>query len=86
MFYSNYPSLDLHGEYKESARILVNEFINDNIKLKNSKVVIIHGVGNGILKKCVHEELKKNRNVLSFKLDNFNIGTTIVELLVHIDK
>ena len=85
MFYSGLPSLDLHGEYSDSARILVKEFINDNLKLKKYNIVIIHGIGKGILKKCVHQELKKNKHVKSFKLDNFNVGTTIVELYQNID-
>ena len=36
MFYNNIPSIDLHGETRDSARVLVMEFINDNIKLKNA--------------------------------------------------
>ena len=40
----NLPTLDLHGEYKESAIILTDEFINDNIVLKNSKIVVVHGL------------------------------------------
>ena len=31
---NNLPSIDLHGEYVESALILTKEFINDNIILK----------------------------------------------------
>ena len=80
MFYNNLPKLDLHGENKESARILVDEFINDNIKLKNEKVIIIHGIGTGILKNAVHESLKKNKNVSSYKIDFFNEGCTVVEI------
>ena len=81
MQYSNYlPSLDLHGFDRDYARIKINEFINDNYKLKNKKVIIIHGNGTGILKKTTQEVLKKNKLVKSCKIDNFNSGTTIVEL------
>ena len=45
-----YPSIDLHGEYAFSAEVLTKEFIDDNIKLHNSKLCIIHGIGKGILK------------------------------------
>ena len=80
MFYSNIPSIDLHGETRDSARVLVMEFINDNIKLKNEKVLIIHGIGSGALKNEVHKNLKINKKVKSYKLDNFNNGCTVVEL------
>lgn len=82
MFYNNNPQLDLHGETRDSARILVNEFIEDNYKLKHDKLLIIHGIGSGILKKEVHEVLKKNKKVKRYKLDNFNSGCTIVEINV----
>ena len=73
------PTLDLHSEDKVNALILVNEFINDNIKLKNKKIIIIHGKGTGVLKKTVHEYLKKDKRVKYFTLD-INIGQTIVFL------
>ena len=79
---NNYPSIDLHGEYKESALILVKEFINDNIILKNEFIVIIHGIGTDILRKSIHEYLKKDKNVLSYKQDFFNMGSTIVKLKI----
>ena len=41
--YSNLPSLDLHGLDRDYARILINDFIRDNHKMKNYKVIIIHG-------------------------------------------
>ena len=80
---NNYPSIDLHGEYKESALILVKEFINDNIILKNEYIVIIHGIGTDILRKSIHEYLKKDKNVLSYKQDFFNMGSTIVKLKIN---
>lgn len=86
MIRSNIPSLDLHGENRDSARVLVNEFIKDNCKLKNNMIVIVHGIGTGILKKEVHSILKINKNVKKYYLDNFNIGCTIVELYDTIDK
>lgn len=78
--YSNYPSLDLHGIDRDYAKILVKDFINDQMKLKEKNLIIIHGIGTGIVKRAVHEELKSNKNVKEYKLDNFNIGCTIVTL------
>lgn len=79
-YYKNYPSIDLHGETSDISKILVNNFILDNIKLKNKYIIIIHGIGKGIVKKSVHEELKTNKFVKNYKLDNFNSGMTLVEL------
>lgn len=86
MFYNNIPTIDLHGETKDTSRLLVREFINDNYKLKYKKVLIIHGIGEGILKKEVHKILKDNKLVKNFYLDNFNIGCTVVELFDTVDK
>ena len=63
-----------------TSLVLVNEFINDNIKLKNKKIVLIHGKGAGILKKVIHEYLKNDKRVLEYKTDNLNDGITIVTL------
>lgn len=80
ILYKNLPTIDLHGETGDIAAILVKNFVNDNITLKNEKIVVIHGIGKGIVKKAVHNELKNNKNVRGFKLDNFNEGQTIIEL------
>ena len=74
------PSIDLHGCNRVLTKIKVEEFINDNIKLKNKKIVIIHGIGQGIVKDEVFKTLKRNKNVESFKLNGMNIGCTIVNL------
>ena len=78
--YKNLPTLDLHGENKEISTVLINEFIEDNYKMRNKKVIIIHGYGTKILLKNTQEVLKKNRYVENYKLDNFNSGQTIVEI------
>ena len=80
MLYKNLPFIDLHGETSDISVILVKDFIEDNYKLKNKQVIIIHGIGKNILKKAVHQELKTNKLVKSYKQDNFNPGETIVEL------
>ena len=75
-----YPSIDLHGEYAFSAEVLTKEFIDDNIKLKKSKLCIIHGIGKGILKEAVHKVLKKDKRIEKFYIDFMNPGCTIVEI------
>ena len=82
IFTKNLPSLDLHGETRDTARVLINDFIKDNIKLKNDKFVIIHGIGAGILKKETQKVLKNNKNVIEFGIDFMNEGSTIVRIKV----
>jgi DNA mismatch repair protein MutS2 len=79
-FILNLPELDLHGFDRVSALIATEEFINDNIKLQNKRIIIIHGIGNGILKKEIHNYLKKNPKVLTYNLHWNNNGITIVNL------
>lgn len=78
--YSNRPKIDLHGEDRKSAELLVKQFIDDNIKIGNKKVVIIHGIGEGIIKKQVHNLLKKDKRIEKYYIDFFNVGCTIVEI------
>ena len=80
IFIDNLPKLDLHGLDRETAKVLVNDFIRDNIKMKNEVIVIIHGIGTGIVRKTVNETLKKNKNVLEFKSFYNNLGSTIVKI------
>ncbi|MBQ9014051.1 MAG: Smr/MutS family protein [Bacilli bacterium] len=78
IFINNLPTLDLHGEIKDSARVLIKEFIYDNYVMKNKKVVIIHGIGKGKIKEEVINNLKNNKMVLSFHLNRYNSGCTVV--------
>lgn len=80
--FSNSPTLDLHGESSDYARFAINDFINDNYKLKNEYIVIIHGKGSGILKKTTQEVLRSNKLVEEYKIDNFNDGQTVVKLRI----
>ena len=78
--YSNLPRLDLHGCDREYAIFLTNNFLNDYYKIGASRVVIIHGKGTGIIRKCVFDLLKTSKIVDSFSLNMFNDGETIVDL------
>lgn len=74
------PTIDVHGYNRDMIRCVLNEFIRDNMKLKNKKIIIIHGKGNGILKEEIHNLLKCDKRVSRYYLDGFNIGETIIEL------
>ena len=80
IFLIGYPKIDLHGYDRESARVATDDFINENLILKNDTIIIIHGIGSGIVKTSVHETLKQNKQVIEYKTDNFNPGCTIVHL------
>ena len=80
IFIDSLPTLDLHGEIRDSARVLIKEFILDNLTLKNYKLVIIHGVGSGIIKDEVVKVLKRDKKVESFHLNKYNPGCTLVYL------
>lgn len=74
------PKLDLHGEEVLMVYPLVKEFVDYNYQLNNKELLIIHGKSTNILTKEVHNVLKELNNVKEFKLDNWNIGETIVIL------
>lgn len=80
IFIDSFPKLDLHGENSETARVLINDFIRDNVVQKNNLLCIVHGVGSGILRKTTKETLSKHRKVLDFKTYYYNQGCTIVEI------
>jgi len=82
IFLNRYPTIDLHGFDKDSARVAVNDFVDENVFLKQEMIVIIHGIGTGIVKKEVHDTLRVNKKVIEYKTDNFNSGCTIVKLKI----
>ena len=80
IFTKNLPTLDLHGYDRYTASVAVNDFVSENLKLKNKDIAIIHGVGTGIIRKAVTDTLKNNKLVSEYKLHSFNIGMTLVKL------
>lgn len=79
-FLYHLPHIDLHGESKDIAIFLLNEFINDNKLIKNYQLVIIHGIGQKILSQAVREYLKTDPRIKNYELDPVNEGITIVYL------
>ena len=74
------PTLDLHGESSDIARVLIHSFIKENVKLKREFIAIVHGKGTGILRNTTKEVLMHNKCVEEFKLYWFNDGMTVVKL------
>lgn len=77
---SKTPVLDLHNEIESMVEALVNQFIKDNVLMRNEVVLIIHGKSGHIVRNETHRVLKNNKYVKSYKLDNWNLGQTIIEL------
>ena len=84
MILSNTPKLDLHGFDRDYAKMLIEEFISDNYKMKNYQVLIVHVNGTGTLRKTTQETLRQNKYVEEYKIDNFNSGCTIVKIKTKI--
>ena len=82
MITSKTPRLDLHGEISAMVEVLIEEFIKDNVILKNEYIIIIHGKSSNILSNEVYRVLKNNSKVLEYKRDNLNLGQTIVKLKI----
>ena len=77
------PSIDLHGYPREMIYVLVDDFINENIKLGKNKILVIHGKGTGVLRKAISNMLKKHPHVKSYRLGVYGEGgdgVTIVEI------
>lgn len=79
-FLYNVDSLDIHGLDRHSAVVMIKSFIDDMKRINKKKFLIVHGHGEGILKKATLDYLKTDKRVLEYKLDMFNDGETIVYL------
>ena len=80
---SKSPKIDVHGETYDSVSLILSQFVDDNYKLGNKYIRIIHGKGEGILKSRIHELLKTNKKVSNYYLNNWNIGETIIVLNIE---
>ena len=77
------PEIMIRHQTLDIAMYNVENFINDAILNNVKDIKIIHGRSGGILRKAVHEYLKHNKNVESFRLGGYyegNNGVTLVKL------
>lgn len=79
-FLVNLPTLDVHGYTSDTVIWKVSDFINDNLIMGKDKIVIVHGIGLGILKKEINTYFKKDKRIKKLYGDPFNLGITILEL------
>ncbi|MEX0905470.1 MAG: endonuclease MutS2 [Balneolaceae bacterium] len=77
------PRLDLRGKRGDDAVKELTHYLDNAVARGLGRVEIIHGKGEGILHKLVHESLKERKEVASFDIAPFEgggSGCTIVEL------
>ena len=75
--------LDIRGLETLEAESVVENYLDAAQRSKLGTVTIIHGKGTGALRAAVHQMLKKNKAVKSFRLGRYGegeAGVTVVEL------
>ena len=77
------PEINVIGMNIEEANFVIDKFLDDCALSKLETVRIIHGKGTGKLKNGIHQFLKNNSHVKSFRLGTFGegeMGVTVVTL------
>lgn len=76
-------SINLIGKNLDDARMEMEKYLDDAYLAGLKSVTVVHGRGEGILKKGLRDALKHNRSVKSFRSAPYNQGgegATVVEL------
>ncbi len=80
---ANFSSnLDVRGKRVDEVVPLLEQFLDTAILLAQSKLKIIHGKGEGVLRKVIREHLKKYKAVASFTDEHADRGGDGVTLVV----
>ena len=77
------PEINVMGLTVDEAIMEIDKYLDDACLTHMNKVTIIHGKGTGALRKGIHEFLKKQKHVKSFRAGEYGegeYGVTIVEL------
>ena len=77
------PEINVIGQNIEDACFVIDKYLDDCSIAKLSPVRIVHGKGTGKLREGIHNFLRKNSHVKSFRLGTFGegeMGVTVVEL------
>ena len=75
--------LDLRGMLAHDAIMETDKFIDDAMLSSLKKISVIHGKGTGALRSAIHDYLRHNKAVKTYRLGNFgegDTGVTIIEL------
>ncbi|MFN6088774.1 MAG: endonuclease MutS2 [Cyclobacteriaceae bacterium] len=76
-------TLDVRGKRVEEVGAILDQFLDDAILLGQGELKILHGKGEGVLRKVIREQLKRTKQIASFKdehIDRGGDGITIVVL------
>lgn len=76
-------SIDVRGENLEDALMKTEKYIDDAFLSGLKKVTVIHGRGEGILRKGLQDAFRKNRHVKGFKKGDYDEGgdgVTVLEI------
>ncbi len=76
-------SINVQGKYLDDAVMDVDKYLDDAYMAGLKEVTVIHGRGEGILKKGLREMMKRHKHVASFRKGNYNEGgegVTVVKL------
>ena len=77
------PELDIRGMEALEGVLAAERYLDSAVMAKLKTVTIIHGKGTGALRAAIHQMLKKNKFVKSFRLGRYGEGengVTVVEL------
>jgi len=77
------PSIDVRGKRAEEALSEITVFVDTAIVLGVSQLKILHGKGNGVLRKAIREQLKSVKEVAYFSDEDIRFGgdgITVVQM------
>lgn len=77
------PEINVIGLTVDDAITKIDKYLDDALLSNLSQVTIIHGKGTGALRKGIHDYLKRQKHVASFRNGEFgegDMGVTILEL------
>ncbi|HQY51900.1 MAG TPA: endonuclease MutS2 [Ignavibacteria bacterium] len=74
-------SLDIRGKYTFEITDSLYRFIDESIRIGLKEISVIHGKGSGKLRDEVHNLLKTNKSVLSYRLGGLSEGDTGVTVI-----
>ena len=77
---SESPEVDLRGMDAQEAITTLQSYLDRALLANLGSVRIIHGKGTGILRKAVHNELKRNKHIKEYRLGVFGEGESGVTI------